>query len=388
MNKKRRFAKTYISAMKTRSLASLLAFSVSFCALAQFEINHHDQLLLGTKTIDISSVPDAQLDTITKIKIRGPYGEYAAGARIAFGDAASLYTLNVMAGEAGDTDTDRLWLHGKHGTCLTTGPEAMDTIFAYDDHKSLNLNFNHKIIAPAYLTKAVNIIPRPKKADAQQDEMPDVVALLNTLQAFRHTQPATASHAPAKAAAKGFLQKAAEDAAFYAALRDEAATTNEVYALRLDGLKEAFPALVSTDKAGESYIDYVGMIPLLVEAINTLSAEIAELRADAGLEPTRTRAAQAGINNAEAENPYLGQNTPNPCTGVSSIDYRLPKGASEACIYVYDLQGLQIKSYRLDTRLLDGTISVSADEYNAGMYIYTLIADGCELGTRRMIITR
>ncbi len=226
--------------MKTRSLASLLAFSVSFCALAQLEINHHDQLLLGTKTIDISSVPDAQLDTITKIKIRGPYGEYAAGARIAFGDAASLYTLNVMAGEAGDTDTDRLWLHGKHGTCLTTGPEAMDTIFAYDDHKSLNLNFNHKIIAPAYLTKAVNIITRPKKADAQQDEMPDVVALLNTLQAFRHTQPATASHAPAKAAAKGFLQKDAEDAAFYAALRDEAATTNEVYALRLDGLKEAF----------------------------------------------------------------------------------------------------------------------------------------------------
>ena len=65
--------------MKTRSLASLLAFSVSFCALAQLEINHHDQLLLGTKTIDISSVPDAQLDTITKIKIRGPYGEYAAG---------------------------------------------------------------------------------------------------------------------------------------------------------------------------------------------------------------------------------------------------------------------------------------------------------------------
>ena len=201
MNKKRKFAKTYISAMKTRSLASLLAFSVSFCALAQLEINHHDQLLLGTKTIDISSVPDAQLDTITKIKIRGPYGEYAAGARIAFGDAASLYTLNVMAGEAGDTDTDRLWLHGKHGTCLTTGPEAMDTIFTYDDHKSLNLNFNHKIIAPAYLTKAVNIITRPKKADAQQDEMPDVVALLNTLQAFRHTQPATASHAPAKAAA-------------------------------------------------------------------------------------------------------------------------------------------------------------------------------------------
>ncbi len=374
--------------MKTRSLASLLAFSVSFCALAQLEINHHDQLLLGTKTIDISSVPDAQLDTITKIKIRGPYGEYAAGARIAFGDAASLYTLNVMAGEAGDTDTDRLWLHGKHGTCLTTGPEAMDTIFTYDDHKSLNVDFNHKIIAPAYLTKAVNIIPRPKKADAQQDEMPDVVALLNTLQAFRHTQPATASHAPAKAAAKGFLQKDAEDAAFYASLRDEAATTNEVYALRLDGLKEAFPALVSTDKAGESYIDYVGMIPLLVEAINTLSAEIAELRADAGLEPSRTRAAQAGIDNAEAESPYLGQNTPNPCTGVSSIDYRLPKGASEACIYVYDLQGLQIKSYRLDTRLLDGTISVSADEYNAGMYIYTLIADGCELGTRRMIITR
>ena len=75
-------------------------------------------------------------------------------------------------------------------------------------------------------------------------------------------------------------------------------------------------------------------------------------------------------------------------TGVSRIDYRLPEGASEACIYVYDLQGLQIKSYRLDTRLLDGTISVSADEYNAGMYIYTLIADGCELGTRRMIITR
>jgi hypothetical protein len=35
-----------------------------------------------------------------------------------------------------------------------------------------------------------------------------------------------------------------------------------------------------------------------------------------------------------------------------------------------------------------GSITIQANELKAGMYLYTLIADGAEVGTKKMILTK
>ena len=55
-------------------------------------------------------------------------------------------------------------------------------------------------------------------------------------------------------------------------------------------------------------------------------------------------------------------------------------------IYIYDMQGTQLKKVQLNGK---GTeiITVQGSELKAGMYMYTLIVDGKEIATKKMILT-
>jgi trimeric autotransporter adhesin len=58
----------------------------------------------------------------------------------------------------------------------------------------------------------------------------------------------------------------------------------------------------------------------------------------------------------------------------------------KAVIYVYDIQGKQIKSINLTGRE-QGTIIIHGSELLPGIYYYSLIADGKVIGTEKMILT-
>ncbi len=55
-------------------------------------------------------------------------------------------------------------------------------------------------------------------------------------------------------------------------------------------------------------------------------------------------------------------------------------------MYIYDLQGKQIRFEQLQKKN-QGYIEVNAKTLQPGMYIYAIIVDGVELGSKRMIIT-
>ena len=82
----------------------------------------------------------------------------------------------------------------------------------------------------------------------------------------------------------------------------------------------------------------------------------------------------------------LSQNAPNPFNQNTTIGYYLPANVSKAVIYVYNLQGVQIKSIPIYDRG-NGSIVVSGNSLAAGMYIYSLITDGNLIDTKRMILT-
>lgn len=64
------------------------------------------------------------------------------------------------------------------------------------------------------------------------------------------------------------------------------------YGLAADQLKEVYPELVYEDAEGNYSINYIEMVPLLVQSIKELSAEVTELRQQLGLQKTTIKSKQ------------------------------------------------------------------------------------------------
>ena len=88
----------------------------------------------------------------------------------------------------------------------------------------------------------------------------------------------------------------------------------------------------------------------------------------------------------ETREAYLEQNAPNPFSVATTINLYIPQRSQKAAIYIYDLQGLQKKAYIVTTKGKSGIV-INGSELQPGMYLYTLIADGNEVDTKRMVLT-
>ena len=159
-------------------------------------------------------------------------------------------------------------------------------------------------------------------------------------------------------------------------------------------IEQVLPHTVYTDDQGYKSVNYVAVVPYLVEAIKELRslnedvvAQNAALQAqlDALLKgSTKGQEATGAIGTSlPAE---LFQNVPNPTSGATEIRYSLPETVRAASLIVFDMNGKQLRSFDIRERGL-GNVRIAAGELSAGMYLYTLLADGKEIGTRRMIIT-
>jgi len=163
------------------------------------------------------------------------------------------------------------------------------------------------------------------------------------------------------------------------------------YGLVASELKEIMPELVYEGQNGELSINYIEMIPLLVESIKELKAEIATLQGgNNGGAVVMTRAIPGATNIEEAiavTIPMLKQNNPNPFTENTVIEYSLPETVETATLYIYDMNGKQIEQIVLTERG-DASVTVNGGQLPAGMYLYSLIADSKVIDTKRMILTK
>ena len=153
-------------------------------------------------------------------------------------------------------------------------------------------------------------------------------------------------------------------------------------------IQEIFPNLVVEDEDGMLAIDYTGFIPLLVEAYNDLSKKVKgqEEVIDALLAQKGPSYMPASVNGIADSKASLKQNKPNPFNTTTTIECSVPQSVASAFICVYDLQGKQV--HRIDIRERGDVVNViDASYFTPGMYIYTLIADGVEIDSKRMIIT-
>ena len=155
-------------------------------------------------------------------------------------------------------------------------------------------------------------------------------------------------------------------------------------------VQSILPEIVVYDKENDKYyIDYVAIIPVLVEAIKEQQAQNEILISEVEKLKTKANLKSAQINQTDSEvfeTATLAQNIPNPFNQSTKINMYLPFEITKATLYVYTMQGAQISKYEIYERG-DTFVVIEAHSLNAGIYLYSLIADGKEVDTKKMILT-
>ena len=163
---------------------------------------------------------------------------------------------------------------------------------------------------------------------------------------------------------------------------------NTHYALDADQLEKTFPGLVYEMADGTKQINYVEMVPLLVQCINELNARLSAMDgSDAKAEARTTRAGSTAIEGTPVKSQaVLYQNTPNPFTAQTEIRFSLPDDAPQAYIYIFDMTGKMQK--QIPVTPSQQSITINGYELQAGIYLYSLVVGGQEIDTKRMILSK
>jgi len=112
----------------------------------------------------------------------------------------------------------------------------------------------------------------------------------------------------------------------------------------------------------------VDLYPLIAD----LEARVTALEATIGMkENSKTTAA-------------ISQNSPNPFVNSTTIPYFIPSDVQTASLTVYDVKGVKINEYPINTRGA-GNLVISKAELAAGSYFYALILDGAKSESKIMI---
>lgn len=158
------------------------------------------------------------------------------------------------------------------------------------------------------------------------------------------------------------------------------------YGLDAVALQEVYPDLVYENDKGELFVNYIEMIPLLVQSIKELQAQITVLQGGGEVYEVGARRMITDIEEEVVVKASVSQNTPNPFSESTTIQYALPNDVVTALLCVYDLNGKQLIQKKLTDRGY-ASVTLHGGELPAGMYLYSLIADGKVIDTKRMILT-
>ena len=244
---------------------------------------------------------------------------------------------------------------------------------------ALSLNALDKTFTSAFTIKAPSFLTTSDvRLKTNIESLSDMFNKLQNVNAVSYTLSSNSSDS--KASAMAVLETDCEETC----VKDD----RTHFGFIAQEIQKIYPNLVVEDEEGMLAIDYTGFIPLLVEAYKDMANKVKE-QEDIIMTIANQRGPAfmpASVNGVIEQKAQLKQNKPNPFNTSTVIECTLPESISSAFICVYDLQGTQV--LRLDIRER-GTVNsvIDASSLHQGMYIYSLIADGSEVDSKRMIIT-
>lgn len=146
-------------------------------------------------------------------------------------------------------------------------------------------------------------------------------------------------------------------------------------------------------------VNYQGLISILFRGIQQQQEQITALRAAIVATTVTPTTPETGRGTAGADRQVvtssgsyqvskfsLDQNTPNPFSASTTIRYSMPDGLRNGVIAIFDLTGKMMMQFNnLSGR---SQVIVNGNSLQPGMYIYTLLAEGQEVISKKMILTR
>ena len=160
------------------------------------------------------------------------------------------------------------------------------------------------------------------------------------------------------------------------------------YGLSAQELQSIYPDLVYEGQDGYLSVNYVELVPILIRSIQELNEKIEQLNAEKGGAEYKTRSIsdENADFNAAATGNVLYQNTPNPFKEQTTIRFRLAENATNAAICIFDMSGKMLKKLPVSQGMT--SVTVNGYELGEGMFLYTLLVNGMEIDTKRMIVTK
>ncbi|MBP7822191.1 MAG: tail fiber domain-containing protein, partial [Saprospiraceae bacterium] len=144
-------------------------------------------------------------------------------------------------------------------------------------------------------------------------------------------------------------------------------------------------------------IGYTGLIPVLVEAIKDLKAQIDSLIANSSSQrlmndsntPENQITKSEIVNNqkivlSNQQGIILSQNDPNPFTESTRITFQIPDEVKDAKIIFTSTTGAIINTAIINERGA-GELEVYSSELSKGLYNYTLVCDGKVIASKKML---
>jgi len=143
-------------------------------------------------------------------------------------------------------------------------------------------------------------------------------------------------------------------------------------------------------------LNYVALVPVLIQSIQEQQTEIEELRAEkAELEDRLARIEEhLGLEPQKEEEtiiltgdkPQLEQNVPNPATDQATISYYLPQDVSRAELRLFDQSGRLLQQTALDNQAGQRTVQLRLEQLPAATYTYSLLVDGQVVESRKLVV--
>lgn len=133
-------------------------------------------------------------------------------------------------------------------------------------------------------------------------------------------------------------------------------------------------------------VNYIGLISVLTAGIQELNEELKLLKEEIVLlkDPKASQKIGSGSSLENNKGAFMQQNIPNPFIDQTTISYQLPEESTTAEIIVFDLNGRLIKTYPVNKN--QSELTIRASEIGSGLFIYSLVQNGQELLSKKMII--
>lgn len=163
-------------------------------------------------------------------------------------------------------------------------------------------------------------------------------------------------------------------------------TARRHFGIDAEELQKTYPDLVLEGQDGYLAVNYVELVPVLVKAIQELKQQVDELQGTEAAKKAPANSSTTNVGNRTAQKNILYQNTPNPAKEQAIIRYQLADNTKDAAICIFDMQGKMLKKFPITSN--NDSVTINSYELGQGMFLYSLVINGKEIDTKKMIITK